>query len=225
MPNTFSNTGSMIGGHSGSGTLTQNAINTTLSTQIVIKVDDVAVGALQSVVINQNRALARIKEIGTDGVIEIVPVGATEFDLAITRIVFDQLRLPEAFKRGFRFINAQRLPFDILVIDLSGTIPNVGLTTGDAGVAVTFKNCWFTSYSTPFNAGEYLISETGNIQCETAFISYPSDPGGNSIPNGGGLRGILPQTDGAGIEAAVNWGGNRRGALDAAGLINSVFSE
>ena len=222
MANNFPNTGSLVDGHSGSGTETANAINSTLSTQIIIKVEDVAVGALQTLTINQTRTLDRIKEIGTDGTIEIVPTSATEFTLTAHRIVFDQLRLPEAFKRGFRFINSQRLPFDILVVDFSNTSPNADI---DAlgHVAMTYRNCWFTSYETPYETSSYTITETATIWAETAYVS--SDVDSTGIPNAGGLRGITSQTDASGVESAVNFGGKRRGALDASGLVNSVFAE
>lgn len=221
MANNFPNTGSLVGGHAASGSDQVNAVNTTLSTQIIIKVDDTPVGALQTLSVAQNRPLDRLKEIGTDGTIEIVPIGATTFELSAGRLVFDQLRLPEAFKRGFRFINAQRLPFDILVVDFSSTGPNADLD-GIGHVAMTYRNCWFQNYTTPYNADNYLITETATIWAETAFVSYPTEPGDNAIPNGGGLRGVQPETDGAGIEAATNWG-QRRGAIDGSGLIKSVF--
>lgn len=86
---TFPNTGSNIndGHRTSSG----------LSTQIIIKVSNNPVGALQQLSVAQNRPLQRIQEIGTDGVIEIVPNSATTFELTANRIVFDQLRLPESF--------------------------------------------------------------------------------------------------------------------------------
>src|SRR5271157_1655295 len=104
-------------------TVKATAPHTGLSTQIVIKVSGVPVGALQNLTVNQARPLERIKEIGTDGCIEIVPSGITTFELTASRIVFDEVRLPEAFLRGFRFINAQRLPFDIEIYDLSAITP------------------------------------------------------------------------------------------------------
>jgi hypothetical protein len=218
----FPNTGSSVNGHSDE----PSAISSTLSTQIIIKVGDTAVGALQSLSVTQTRPLERIKEIGTDGVIEIVPNGATEFELSAERIVFDQLRLPEAFSRGFRFINSQRLPFDILVVDFSNTGSNAGLqlnnadlTAGVEGqVSMVYRNCWFTNYTTPYNASGYIITETATIWAETAYVSSPSS--GLATP----LRTVTTQTDQAGVEASVNRGG-RRGAMDASGLVNAVFAE
>ena len=218
----FPNTGTSVGGHDMSGSHQDNAINSTLSTQIIIEVDNTPIGALQRLAVSQNRPLQRIQEVGTDGVVEIVPIGATTFELTVDRIVFDQLRLPESFKRGFRFINSQRLPFDILVIDFSATEADAKIDS-IGNVAMTYRNCWFTRYDTPYAADNYIITETATIWCETAFISYPESAGNNAIPNSGGIRGIEPQTDGASIESAVNWG-NRRGSMDASGLVKSVFS-
>ncbi len=197
---------------------------TGLSTQIIIKVSGAPVGALQRLTVNQARPLERIKEIGTDGVIEIVPNGPTTFELTASRIVFDQLRMPEAFSRGFRFINSQRLPFDIEVLDLSGIqTPGADINASPEGIVVmTYKNCWFTSYSTPYTADNYVITEEANLWCETAFLSMPT--GEFDIPNSGGLRGLEAQTDTANIERAINQGA-RRGSLDVTGLVNSIFNK
>jgi len=206
--NGFPNTGSNIeAGH---------RTNSGLSTQIIIKVNKYPIGALQRLSVSQNRPLQRISEIGTDGVIEIVPNAATTFELTADRIVFDQLRLPESFARGFRFISAQRVPFDIDIIDISGSDPNIP----DDGnqVIVTYKNCWFTRYEIPYAADNFIITETSSLWCETAFHTKVGNDGPGAMIG----REMEVQTDGAGIEADVNRG-NRRGSLDAAGLIMSLF--
>mgnify|MGYP001598576630 CR=1 FL=1 len=213
---TITNTGSQMD---------QGQTNSGLSTQIVIKVNNgkTTIGALQRFDVRQNRPLYRVKEIGTDGVIEIVPQSATEFEITASRVVFDQLRLPESLARGFRFINAQRVPFDIEVFDISSVDPAGGAqNSSSSGVVVmTYKNCWFTSYSTPYAADNYIITEEASIWAETAFIS---NLGSNfDIPLSGGIRGIAAQTDAELIERSVNIG-NRRGALDASGIFNSLFS-
>lgn len=206
----FPNTGSQIDRSSDQGQTTSG-----LSTQIIIKVDGVAVGAIQSLKVNQNRPLKALSEVGTDGIIEIVPNGATTFKLDADRIVFDNLRLPEAFKRGFRFINSQRLPFDIDIYDIGNTAPAANVEeSGDGVVVMTFKNCWFGSMSTSYNSGDYTITESAGIEAETGYISSGSPES---------LRSIEAQTDSAGIEGAVN-NGQRRGSLDVSGLLNSIFS-
>ena len=215
---TFPNTGSRV--DRGLDDPNLGRTTTSLSTQIIIKVDNVAVGALQTLTVTQTRPLYRVNEIGFDGNIEIVPQGSTTFDLTANRIVFDQLRLPEAFAREFRFINAQRIPFDIEIFDINNADPGA-TDAGSSGIVVMkFINCWFTRYETPYNAENYIITETAGIQAETGSVSNPVDfsPGNDSF------RGITPQTDVAGIETSVNQGG-RRGAVDAAGLVNSIFAE
>lgn len=223
MANNYPNTQSLVEGHSAGGAGVQaNAMNTGLSTQIIIKVHGNPVGALQRLTVAQARPLFRVQEIGTDGVIEIVPQNATTFELTAERIVFDQLRLPESFSKGFRFINSQRLPFDIEVIDFSGTAPNAVIEDNNNLITMTYRNCWFTRYDTPYTADNYVITETGTLWCETAFLSTPTTSAENGIPYSGGLRGIQPTTDNAGIEQAVNIG-DRRGSMDASGVIKSIF--
>lgn len=192
-----------------------------LSTQIIIRIGNEPVGALQKLSVNQARPLNRIKEIGTDGCIEIVPNGATDYTLSADRIVFDQMRLPEAFSRGFRFIAAQRIAFDIDVFDVSSVNTPGGATDANStGVVVmTYKNCWFTRYDTPYASDNYLITETAEIWAETGFISNLDKA--VEIPNGG-RTGIIAQTDENGIEAGVNHGGHR-GSMDYSGVWSSLW--
>jgi len=214
---TFPNTGSTVNRGLDDPTL-EGRTSTGLSTQIVIKINNVAVGALQRLTVSQNRPLARINEIGLDGNVEIVPNQSTTFELTADRIVFDQLRLPEAFSRSFRFINAQRVPFDIEIFDINGQTDPLDANSGGI-VVMKFVNCWFTRYETPYNAENYLITETAGIWAETGQVSSPD----NFAPENESLRTIEPQTDAAAIESAVNRGG-RRGGVDAAGLIKAIFN-
>lgn len=207
---TFPNTGSTITrGTSESPAAGEGRTSTGLSTQIIIKVKGVAVGALQKLSVSQGRNLYRVNEIGTDGCVEIVPKESTTFDLSADRIVFDNLRLPEAFSRSFRFINAQRIPFDIEIYD-----------TSVAGTPVVMKyvNCWFTKYDTPYTSENYIITETAQIWAETGFVISTADFAPVSLRGEGGFE----QTDSERIEAGVNRG-LARGGIDTAGLINSIF--
>jgi hypothetical protein len=203
----------------GTGDSTEGRTSTGLSTQIIIKVNNQPVGAVQNMTVTQNRGLQRINEVGTDGNVEIVPNTSTTFDISVNRIVFDQLRLPEAFSRSFRFINAQRVPFDIEVYDIGNADEqNALVESSSSGVVVMkFVNCWFQNYVTPYQATDFLITESATIWAETGFVSS----GGAPPPH---LRDFGPQTDTAGIEGSANVG-DRRGGIDAAGLINAVFPE
>lgn len=184
------------------GTILDSKTHALLSTQIVIKVGPVAVGALQSLSAKQSRTINRISEIGTDGVIEAVPHAPTQIDLSVTRIAFDRLRITEAFARGFFNISAQRIPFDVEVHE--------NFKEEDGQVYV-YHNCWFQSVDTPYNAGDYLVTETAEIICEFVSVIAPAD---------GGERGIPFPVDP--IEASTDLG-NRRGSLDAAGLVDAAF--
>jgi len=193
-------------------TLDNVNISTGLSTQIVIRVGAVTVGAVQQLQVAQNRPIYRGVEIGLDGTLELVPNQRTEVTLNITRLVFDRLRLPEAFERGFINIHAQRFPFDIQVLDRSG---------GDGENIVTheYKNCWFQQLQTPYNADNYIILETATIQVEAA--SSTAGDGNKNVANGG-VRGFEPSIDDYEREADR---GERRGTMDVPGVIAAAFSE
>lgn len=216
---TYPNTGSLI-----NRGIDDNAGRTTtgLSTAIVIKVAGNAVGALQDFTLNQDRGLYEAVEIGTDGIIEVVPQSATKFKVTTNRLVFDQMRLPQAFSRAFVNIAAQRIGFDIEIFDLNyatGFITNAGQVTqenaaGSGIMVMKIVNCWFSSLSTPYKANDYTIIESANLTAETIQLV---NPGAN------GIRNLDPQTDTAGIERLVNEG-KRRGSLDVSGLVNSIFN-
>lgn len=190
-------------------TLTSN-ISTGLSTQIVIKVGNDTVGAVQQLQVTQTRPLYRAVEIGLDGTLEIVPQQRTEVTLNVTRIVFDKLRMAEAFARGFVNIKAQRLPFDILVIDrTSGADENA--------ITHTYKNCWFQNYVTPYNADNYIITETAVLWAEDAS----SRLGSSANVAQGGARDMKPQIETRERAADI---GDFRGTMDAPGIADAAFA-
>jgi hypothetical protein len=156
-----------------SGSLLQDRINSGLSTQITIKVDGVTVGAVQRLSIAQNRDLHRWEEVGTDGIVEIHPKGAAKIDITVERVVFDGLKITEAFARGFVNIQAQRVPFDIQIVDR---------TSGDDNAVVhVLNNCWFRQYTPNFRADNFIVSESAQIWCEYITTSTR----GLSASNGG----------------------------------------
>lgn len=163
----------------------KSGIQAALSTQIKILArntnedgtpagDQYVIGAIQSLAPTETRPLIRISEVGTDGVIEIVPNASATCEIAVTRMVFDYQRLPAAFQRGFRHIAAARLPFDIVVEDYNayqeygGTPPEGGITAG-IFVKTIYKNCWLQNYSFTYTQDNYLISETATIWAEHVY--------------------------------------------------------
>lgn len=190
--------------HSGSFLIPE--IHSNLSTQITIKVGATTVGAVQSLTIQQNREMHTWEEIGTDGVIEIHPKGAAKINLQVQRVVFDGLRLPEAFARGFINIQAQRIPFNIEILDRSDSVE-----VGDA-IVHTLNNCWFKSYSPTFTAENFIVREQADIACEyitTMRNAISAVQGGkrgvafdfDTIERNTDVKGIRGRFDSAGISA------------------------
>lgn len=201
-----------------SGSTLTSSISTGLSTQIIVKVGTETVGAIQNLSITQGRNIERVKEVGLDGVLELVPNQATTYEIRVTRVVFDRLRLPEAFARGFINIKSQLVPFDIEIIDR---------TNGENEGSVVHKlvNCWFSNYNPAYKSDNYIIQEEATILCEDIISTL-----GNSEANAaqGGSRGINFETNareratdrGSG---GTDRGGGFRGTLDVADLINQTF--
>jgi hypothetical protein len=187
-----------------SGSLLLPKVNSGLSTQITIKVGVNTVGAIQQLTVNQNREMNVWEEIGTSGVVEIAPKGAAKIDLSVQRAVFDQMRVTEAFSRGFINLQAQRMPFNIEIIDKSDASSFNNILTH------TCHNCWFKSYSVPYDANNFLIMENAGIVCE--FITSVR---GTTNAVLGGLRGIRYERDS--IERSTDSFGIR-GRFDSAGF-------
>jgi hypothetical protein len=195
---------------------TEGSTRTALSTQIIVYVNTEPVGAIQSFQETQARANKRISEVGTDGVIEIVPQSPAQVTLTVQRIVFDGLSLPESFSRGFKNIHSQRIPFDIVVIDKF-----TGGGDNDA-VVTTYHNCWFSNLSKTFQVSDYTIVENANIDCEYVSSRRAGEAVANSQGVGGGREIVGRQIDP--IEQAADAGINkRRGSLDFPGLISAAY--
>ena len=188
---------------------------TGLSTQIIIYVNNEPVGAIQSFQETQSRSNKPISEVGTDGIIELVPQAPAKFTLQVNRVVFDGLSLPESFSRGFTNIHAQRIPFDIVVIDkFTGT--------GNDEVVTTYHNCWFNNLSKTYQVSDYTIAETAGIDCEFISSTRANEAVAKSQGVGGSRQIDNRQMDD--IETATDQGkSGRRGSLDFPGLISVAY--
>jgi hypothetical protein len=184
-----------------------------LSTQIIVYVNNEPVGAIQSFQESQTRSLKQLSEVGTDGLIEIVPQSSATFSLTINRIVFDGLSLPEAFSRGFRNIQSQRMPFDIVVIDkFTGD--------GNSAVVTTYHNCWFAALGKSYTTTDYTITENATVNCEHVSTTRA----GEAIALSQGTQGAreIPGRNIDSVETAAD-SGERRGTLDFPGLISAAY--
>lgn len=194
------------------GSILNSNTRTALSTQIIIMVNNEPVGAVQSFSESQQRSARRILELGLDGTVEIVPESPATFSLRVDRIVYDGLSVTEAFSRGFRNIQAQRIPFDIVCIDTY-------TGTDDDAVITTYEECWFTSIEKTYNADNFIITE--NVGIEVTNIRTQRGGEAVALSQGvGGSRQVPVQIDE--IELAAD-SGQRRGGLDFPGLISASF--
>jgi hypothetical protein len=187
---------------------TANKTSSSLTTNIIIKVGDTPVGAIQSIGITESRSIKMINEVGTDGSIDSVPSTSATFSVNCTRIRFDKLRIAQAFSRGFIHVHSQRYPFDITIIDNQSQDDNSQIVT-------TIKNFWINQISYTYTSSDWVISEQMNGQAETIFSHIIGGNGNVSLIKP--PRAVNPYIDP--IEQQTDIGG-RRGSLDAQGLID-----
>lgn len=154
----YPKTGSTLTGEGGT-----NVTSTALSTNILIKVGTIAVGAIQSISVTEQRSITPISELGTDGIIDSAPQSATKISGNCKRIRFDKKRIAQAFGRDFIHAHSQRKPFDIQIID-------TWLGSGQgAQVITTIKNVWINNINYTYSSNDYIISEDMGWQAETIY--------------------------------------------------------
>lgn len=201
------NTGSILSHESG-----RNRTGTAVSTNIIIEVDGNAVGAIQKLGVKETRSIATIDEVGTDGHIDSVPQKSTDISINCTRTRFDNLRIASAFSRGYIHAHSQRIPFDVVIKDIfAGDDPASTLVT-------TIKNCWISDISYDYDAGNFVIAESMSLVAETIYTTLGAS--NNAVPGAAGGRN-LPITTPNAFELAADKG-DRRGAIDGAGLLLAI---
>ena len=187
-----------------------NRTGVSISPQIVIRVGNNPVGAIQSIDFTETRDVEPIDEVGTDGHIDSVPRRSTNITGTCDRIRYDRLRIAEAFSRGFLHAKSQRIGFDIDIYDKwAGDDENI--------IVTTLRNVWIQTIGYSYKANDFVNSDRTTFMAEDISSTIQ---GANAAT--GGSRGLILQTDSLGIERQTDRG-LRRGALDAAGLITSVF--
>lgn len=207
-----------------------NKTSTALSTNMIILVNNTAVGAIQSMAISEKRQIRMIDEVGSDGHIDSVPVSSTNITGTCQRIRFDRLRITEAFSRGFLHAASQVYPFDIVILDKQKRDQGSQIST-------VIKNVWISGLDYVYAANDWIITDSMQWEAETIFsiLNGGSSPIPGGVPAavggergiqhmGAGPNGILNIISGDGItniEQLTDTGSNgRRGSLDASGLID-----
>jgi hypothetical protein len=124
-----------------------------------------------------------------------------------------------AFSRGFVHVSAQRIPFDIHIIDVFASDENdaADFAGGNGTVVTILKKVWIKSIANAFKSDNFVISQTMIFEAETVFSIMSNN--GTAVPAVGARLLANTQFDQFEIQADT---GQRRGALDAAGLINAV---
>src|SRR5271157_484640 len=212
----------MVYPHSGSilSDAGRNVTRTAVSTQIIIQVDGNPIGAIQSLSIDESRGIDMINEVGTDGHIDSVPKSSTNIIGTCERIRFDNLRIAAAFSRGFVHVCAQRIPFDIVILDIfAADETDAGFNNGDNVITTVINNVWIKSLSVAYKASEFVISETMGWEAEHIY-SYVGQ-GNQAVPAPFARQLNIIDNDPFEQQADI---GIRRGSLDAAGLISVVES-
>lgn len=186
-----------------------NKTSVSLSTNILITVNGAAVGAIQSISVDESRQVKFFGELGTDGHIDSAPTASTTVSGSCTRIRFDRLRIAEAFGRGFVHVRSQVYPFDIVILDKQ--------KKDDANVITTvIKNVWIKRINTSYSATDWIISDQMDWEGETIYSTI-----GTSSKNvaSGGERGLQYFNNPFERETDIGKNG-RRGSLDFSGILD-----
>lgn len=199
----------------------RNVTRTGVSTNIIIQVDGNPIGAIQKLSIDEARSIAQIDEVGTDGHIDSVPKSSTNITGNCDRTRFDNLRIASAFSRGYVHVASQRIPFDIVILDIFAADEDDadGFNGSDNVITTVIKNVWISKIGLSYSASDFVITENMSWEAEHIY-SYLGQ--GNSVITSTEARQI-PIIDNDPFERQADIG-NRRGALDAAGLIKVVDS-
>jgi hypothetical protein len=189
-----------------------NRTGSHLSTNIIILVDGNAIGAIQTMQINEERGLKMIDEVGTDGHIDSAPNVSTNISGSCTRVRFDRMRIAEAFSRDYHHVHSQRIPFDIEIHDQFHDAD-----TNNA-IITTIKNVWIGKIGYTYSSADFVIQDEMSWQAEAIF----------SVLNNGNVVGGQ-MADGRTIntnsfEQQADRG-QFRGALDAPGLLDAFLSD
>jgi hypothetical protein len=206
MAGPYPQTGSNIYGPGG-----RNRTGVGLSTQVLIKVGNTPVGAIQTLSVREQRTITMVDEVGTDGHIDSAPTKSTDISGTCRRVRFDRLRASEAFGRDFLHVHSQRIPFDIEIYDFWGGDVNSPIVT-------KIKNVWISNISYDYQVDNWLIFDSMEWVAEAIQSSIK---GNQPAATGGERGGAIMQLNS--VEQAADVG-RTRGTMDAPDLIHDFFT-
>jgi len=195
----------------------RNKTSSSLSTNILVLVNDIPIGAVQELSITEARSVTMINEVGTDGVIDSVPTQSTKISGSCRRIRYDALRITEAMGRSFLHLQSQVYPFDFVIIDRN--------RRGGNKISTVIKNVWLTNIQYSYSSNEWIITDNVNWEAETIYSTLVGT--GGSAATGGDLgiksSGPFNSEFVNDVERQVDSGkSGRRGSLDSGGLLDIV---
>lgn len=153
------------------------------STNIEVRSNDQRIGFIQTISPSETRDIIKVRELGTEGVVQSVAGNTTGGQMTVTRFavynsnLFNALGLTDegrflsrdemASKKvnPFKTLKEQRVPFEIKVIT---TLP---LMTGEGNnesfstqqYTETYLDCWLSTYSKTIAANTITITENATI--------------------------------------------------------------
>jgi len=157
-----------------------------VSPAIEVKIGNVTIGYIQSIQESQNRPANAQYEIGTEGIVELIPSQPT-YQLSVTKVGVYHYNLAKVFNEiganaspklaaikaqlaakghteGDMFTNLVHMPipFDILVKELD---PNSNDPTNPAVMGTRYRDCFMSAYTRPIaSAGNLTVVETATIE-------------------------------------------------------------
>lgn len=151
------------------------------TTNVSVYSNNMRVGFVQSFTPSEQRTITPVQELGTEGVVQMVPGNTNGGQIQITRFALynsdiwnalgltptgqftkrDDMIAGSAFKRQdsgtygnpFRTLKDQRVPLELRS---ETVLPDI---TSKARYIETYLDCWISSYSKTIQAGNVIVSE------------------------------------------------------------------
>lgn len=124
----------------------------------------IRIGTVQSFAPNQSRPIVRVREIGNEKIVEIVP-GFTDINFSVNRFALYAQNMLQAFGyTSARTLMELHDPFDL---EESMTVPVYNAQNkliGTSNEILTYKGCWLQNFSRQVTiSGNLIIVENASV--------------------------------------------------------------